>query len=84
MIEDNIKKGIQIFIYLGHFAVQQKLAQHCKSTIIKKNKGKKILKRQIPDLHGICILPVGDIWVHVGVGVWDDGKGYRYSWWGVW
>ena len=36
-----------ICIYLNHFAVQQKLTQHCKSTILQKNKLKKI------DIYGL-------------------------------
>ena len=32
-MEENIRKGMYDW---GHFAVQQKLAQHCKSTTIKK------------------------------------------------
>ena len=31
MMEDNIRKECT---YMGHFAVQQKLAQRCKSTIL--------------------------------------------------
>ena len=36
VMEGNIRKGMSIFIYikLGHFTIQQKLAQHCKSTIL--------------------------------------------------
>ena len=49
MIEDNIRKGMYVFLHVcihctyiyahayievGHLVVQQKLAQHCKSTII--------------------------------------------------
>ena len=30
-----------IYIHLSHFAVQQKLTQHCKSTILKLKKKKK-------------------------------------------
>ena len=39
MMEDNIRKAVCVYIHvfkkLGHFAVQQKLSQDCKSTIIK-------------------------------------------------
>jgi len=35
-MEENIKTGMHIYVRQGHFAVQQKLAQHCKSTIPKK------------------------------------------------
>ena len=31
-------KKMYIYVHLGHFAVQQKLKEHCKSTIIKKEK----------------------------------------------
>ena len=44
MMEDNIRKGTCVYIYiyvrLGHFAAQQKLAQHCKSSILYKLKEK--------------------------------------------
>ena len=45
MMEDNVREEMFIYIGLGHFAVQQKLAQHCKSTIILKKKrlNKKLL-----------------------------------------
>ena len=36
MMEDDVKKSVYINVYIcmtGHFAVQQKLAQYCKSTI---------------------------------------------------
>ena len=37
-MEDNVKKKrMYINVYLGHFAVQQKLTEHCKSTITEKN-----------------------------------------------
>ena len=40
MMEDDVKKYIYIHIYicLGHFAVQWKLTEHCKSTVIEKIK----------------------------------------------
>ena len=28
------KKGIHVYVWLIHFAVQQKLTQHCKATIL--------------------------------------------------
>ena len=36
-MEDNVRKSIYIYIYmrLGPFAVQQKLTENCKSTILK-------------------------------------------------
>ena len=42
MLEDNTRKIMYIHVQLGHSAVQQKLAEHCKSTIIKYIKNKKI------------------------------------------
>ena len=40
-------------VWLGHFAVQQKLTEHCKSTIIKK-----ILKKCSGETHwGVSALP---------------------------
>ena len=36
MIEDNMRKRMHIYICLLYFAVQQKLTEYCKSTIIKK------------------------------------------------
>ena len=35
-MEDNVRKRMYIYVELGHFAVQQKLAEHCKSPIILK------------------------------------------------
>ena len=39
-MEDNMRKRMwastHIYMRLGHYAIQQKLTQHCKSTIIKK------------------------------------------------
>ena len=36
-----------MYVWLSHFAVQHKLAQHCKSTIIfKKREGKNLFKKQ--------------------------------------
>ena len=44
-MEDNIRQGmcvyIYIYIWLDHFAVQQKLAQHCESTILQQKRKKK-------------------------------------------
>ena len=43
MMDDNIRKGMYESICMtGHFAVQQKLAQHCQSTVLEL-KNKKIL-----------------------------------------
>ena len=36
MMEDNIRKGMYIYLGLGHFAVQQKWEQHGKSILILK------------------------------------------------
>ena len=33
-MEDNIRKGMYIYVGLGHFAVQQKLEQHHKPTTV--------------------------------------------------
>ena len=46
MMEDNVKKRMcvcvyvytHIYVWLGHFAVQQKLTEQCKATIIEKIK----------------------------------------------
>ena len=37
-MENNVRKRMYTYALLGHFAVQQKLAEHCKSTRIKKFK----------------------------------------------
>ena len=37
-IDNDRRKGIDIYVWLGHFAVHQKLAQNCQSTIISKKK----------------------------------------------
>ena len=34
MMKDNMRKRMYVCVWLGHFAVQQKLTQHCKSTIL--------------------------------------------------
>ena len=39
-MEDNMRKRIYINMYVGHFAVQEKLIEHCKSTRIKNEKNK--------------------------------------------
>ena len=40
-MEDDVKKRMYKICKLGHFAIQHKLAEHCKSTIIKNvNKNK--------------------------------------------
>ena len=35
-MEENLKKNIYIYVWENHFAIYQKLMQHCKSTILKK------------------------------------------------
>ena len=40
MIEDNMRK--RMYIWPGCFAEEQKLAQHCKSTIVKKKKMERV------------------------------------------
>jgi len=44
-MEDNIEKDCINICITGHFAVQQKVTEHCKSTITKKIKKKKTLHR---------------------------------------
>ena len=49
MMEDNVKKrNVYVFyiykIKLGYFAIQQKLTEHCKSTVIKKF----LIKKKLP------------------------------------
>ena len=36
MMEDNMRQRLCVYVLLGYFVMQQKLAQHCKSTIILK------------------------------------------------
>ena len=43
-MEGNTKKRMYMDVWLGHFAVEQKLTEHCESTIIKKNKKKRHVK----------------------------------------
>ena len=40
MMEDNVRKRMCVCVYmkLGHFALHQKLTEHCEPTIIKKLK----------------------------------------------
>ena len=39
-MEKNMKKNMYIYVLLNHFAVHQKVTQHCKSTILQfKKKG---------------------------------------------
>ena len=33
MMEDSVRKGMYIYVWLGNLAVQQKLTEHCKSSI---------------------------------------------------
>ena len=42
MMEDNVKKRMCMDLWLGQFAMQQKLTKHCKSIIIKKIKKKTV------------------------------------------
>ena len=35
MMEDSIKKRMYIYVWLGQFAIQQKLKKHCKQTTLK-------------------------------------------------
>ena len=64
MMEDDMRKRmciymcVYIYIYLGHFAVQQKLAQNCKPTIIKKCK-KKLLSAHYVQCTGLAIGDTG-------------------------
>ena len=37
MMEDKERKRMYTYVWLGHFAVQQKVTEHCQSTMIKKN-----------------------------------------------
>ena len=41
VMEENMRK--RIYIYLGHFAVQEKFTEHCNSTVIKNKSFKKII-----------------------------------------
>ena len=54
-MEDNERKRMYIYVSLGHFAVQQKLTEHCKSTTIKKEK---IKKQKIKLYKILAIFPV--------------------------
>ena len=62
MMQDNVRKRMCIYGRLGHYAAQQKLTQHCKSTITKKTKKKK--KWQLPDTLQALANPVVEIIVH--------------------
>ena len=42
MINHNGKEYLKIYIYMNHFAVQQKLTQHCESTILQLKNEKKM------------------------------------------
>ena len=47
MMEDNVRKRMDIYVWLGHYAVQQTLTEQCKSTITEKHKNlKKERKRE--------------------------------------
>jgi len=50
-MEDNVRKRIYIYVWLGHFAVQYKLIEHCKSTIMEKIKIIKKIKRNFLCIH---------------------------------
>ena len=43
MMENSMRKRVYMCLWLGHDAVQQKLAQRCKSTILKLKKKRKKL-----------------------------------------
>ena len=47
MTEDNIRKGTYISMCDWSLAMQQKLAQHCKSTIILKNELQKMIQGEV-------------------------------------
>ena len=49
MVEDNIRKGMCICVWLGHFAVQQKLVLQCKSTTIKNTNNKNQQQQKMID-----------------------------------
>ena len=46
-MEDNMRKGMYIYVWLGHFAVQEKLAQHCITTHFNKKNIHKYIYRNI-------------------------------------
>ena len=46
MMEDNMRKRMYVCVCLGHLAVQQKLVQQSKSTILQLKERKKETKRE--------------------------------------
>ena len=55
MGSESKKEGIYVYVPLIHFAVQHKLTQHCKATILQLKKKKKIFKKQEKEIEGIQI-----------------------------
>ena len=41
MMEDNMRKRTYMYVWFGHFAVQKKLTEYCKLTVIEKIKNLK-------------------------------------------
>ena len=64
IMEGNIKKGMKMYVWLGHFAVEQKLAQHCKSTIEidRKKMSKNNQKRQQQKQKSVLSEVVPTLW----------------------
>ena len=61
MMEDSMRKRTDTYVWLGHFAGQQKLAQHCQSNILEKNKKKEkhlrddsVIEAELP-LHALSL-----------------------------
>ena len=56
MGRESKKEGIYVYVPLIHFAVQHKLTQHCKATILQLKKKKKLKKKkQEKEIEGIQI-----------------------------
>ena len=56
-MDDHMRKRMYIYVWLGPFAVQQKWAQHCKSTIIFLSNENKIKQRTKKKIRVMYIIP---------------------------
>ena len=83
-MEDNVRKRMSLYVYLGHLAAQQKWTEHCTSTIIKKLKHKHRSKHHSENPRKVKSSPNSDLQIrgvrssegmcaHVCVGVRSSG-----------
>ena len=65
-MDDNVKtNNVYGYVWLGHFAVQQKLTEHCKATLIKKKKVKKRGGGSVLPWNWYCEKAVTILWLSI-------------------